>query len=227
MLKKILTSSSDKLGYKNLLLNCSGGADSSMLLFETCKIIKELNLQTKIHVFTLGHDLKGRFNPRHVNQVINYIAEHFTDYPIAAHHVFYSKEPDEKSFKRAEKKIIPFYNIDIQLNATTDVPVNGEKSIDINGNEIDLYETCPVTDRADIQTTHPMISERMNTKFALPYMKLNKKDIAKKYEDFGVRDTLFPLTRSCESPADLTNNFTTTCGKCWWCWERKWAFGEY
>lgn len=222
MLENIL-----KKGWNNVLINCSGGADSSMLLFETCKIIKENNLNTKVHVFTLGHDWKGRFNPRHVNQVINFIAEYFIDYPIAAHHVFYSKEPDDKSFKRSEKKIISSYDIDLQLNATTDIPALGEFSEDIDGNTIDLYETCSVLSRAELQYKMKTIQDRLNIKYALPYMTLNKKDIAKKYIDFGIRDTLFPLTRSCESPADLTNNFTTTCGKCWWCWERKWAFGEY
>lgn len=221
-LEKIL-----KNNYDNVLVNCSGGADSSMLLFESCKIIKEQNLKTKLHVFTLGHDWKGRFNPRHVNQVINFIAEHFGDYPIAANHVFYSKEPDDKSFKRAEKKIISSYNIDFQINATTDIPPVGETSEDIDGNTVDLYETCSVKSRADLQHTTSEIQERLGIKYSLPYMKLNKKDIAEKYIKYGVRDTLFPLTRSCESPADLTNNFTTTCGKCWWCWERKWAFGEY
>ena len=36
--------------------------------------------------------------------------------------------------------------------------------------------------------------------------------------------TLFPYTASCTGDAETTNNFTMPCGKCFWCYEKKWAF---
>ena len=58
-----------------------------------------------------------------------------------------------------------------------------------------------------------------------PFFQINKKGVAKLYDQFGLTRRLFPLTYSCEGPADRTNTHTQHCGKCWWCLERVWAFG--
>jgi 7-cyano-7-deazaguanine synthase in queuosine biosynthesis len=43
---------------------------------------------------------------------------------------------------------------------------------------------------------------------------------------------LFDLTRSCEAVPDEDAAFDpefekNPCGRCWWCLERKWAFGRW
>ena len=51
------------------------------------------------------------------------------------------------------------------------------------------------------------------------------------YKEANLLDELYPITRSCEY--DPTSNYFKNiknpgighCGKCWWCEERKWAFG--
>ena len=53
-----------------------------------------------------------------------------------------------------------------------------------------------------------------------PFLGMDKKDIARLYEEEGILDDLFPLTRSCENDDTLDYH----CGFCWWCDERKWAF---
>jgi len=55
-----------------------------------------------------------------------------------------------------------------------------------------------------------------------PYINYDKKDIARMYKDNNLMD-LFKLTSSCET----TENLDHHCGRCWWCKERYWAFGEY
>jgi len=47
------------------------------------------------------------------------------------------------------------------------------------------------------------------------------------YEQFNLLDDLFPLTMSCIGFAPETNYFTEPCRKCYWCHEKKWAFGCY
>ena len=60
-----------------------------------------------------------------------------------------------------------------------------------------------------------------------PIINLNKKEIAEIYKEFGLLDTLFNQTRSCENPStEITQNFETHCGECWWCKEREWGFGK-
>ena len=56
-----------------------------------------------------------------------------------------------------------------------------------------------------------------------PFYNINKKDIVNKYKHFGVYETLWPLTWSCEGSQEITNNFTKPCNECWWCKERAWS----
>lgn len=57
-----------------------------------------------------------------------------------------------------------------------------------------------------------------------PFANINKKAIAELYNSYDLMNTLFPITRSCES---VKVKFTEPhCGKCWWCHERKWGFGR-
>lgn len=60
-----------------------------------------------------------------------------------------------------------------------------------------------------------------------PFINVDKKFIAGLYEQFGLINTLFPLTMSCIGFAPETKNFTEPCKKCFWCYEKKWAFGCY
>jgi hypothetical protein len=55
----------------------------------------------------------------------------------------------------------------------------------------------------------------------VPWVNLNKKDIAAMYTELGLLENLLPRTRSCENE----NHPGSHCGKCFWCGERKWAFG--
>jgi len=56
------------------------------------------------------------------------------------------------------------------------------------------------------------------------YINVDKKFVAGVYQDHGLMETLFPITRSCVGTARQTDNFTRECHQCFWCHERKWAF---
>jgi hypothetical protein len=56
----------------------------------------------------------------------------------------------------------------------------------------------------------------------IPLRNHNKKDIARLYKFFDLEKTLLPVTRSCENDDHRDSH----CGKCWWCQERIWAFGN-
>ena len=44
---------------------------------------------------------------------------------------------------------------------------------------------------------------------------------------YDLIDDLLPITRSCEGWDYMTTNYSETCGECWWCMEREWAFNAY
>jgi len=46
-------------------------------------------------------------------------------------------------------------------------------------------------------------------------------------DKLGILPTLLNVTRSCEGPRDLTDNWTQECHHCWWCYERVWAKETY
>jgi 7-cyano-7-deazaguanine synthase in queuosine biosynthesis len=56
------------------------------------------------------------------------------------------------------------------------------------------------------------------------YINVDKKFVAGVYQENGLMDDLFPMTRSCVGTAKQTDNFTRECHQCFWCHERKWAF---
>jgi len=60
-----------------------------------------------------------------------------------------------------------------------------------------------------------------------PFINVDKKFIADVYfqHPFMLKE-IYPHTKSCTGSAWWTDNFTRVCGKCFWCHERRWAFGE-
>jgi 7-cyano-7-deazaguanine synthase in queuosine biosynthesis len=60
-----------------------------------------------------------------------------------------------------------------------------------------------------------------------PFINVNKKFVAAIYHQHPfLLNEIYPHTRSCVGTAQWTDNFTRVCGKCFWCYERRWAFGE-
>lgn len=46
-------------------------------------------------------------------------------------------------------------------------------------------------------------------------------------DQLEVLDTLLRISRSCEGPKELSNDWTEECHHCWWCYERTWAQETY
>lgn len=58
-------------------------------------------------------------------------------------------------------------------------------------------------------------------KFYQPFINHDKREVAKIYNSLELTDSLYPHTFSC---VNSKNNIH--CEECWWCAERKWAFGK-
>ena len=60
-----------------------------------------------------------------------------------------------------------------------------------------------------------------------PFINVDKKFIADIYFQHPfMLNEIYPHTKSCTGTAWSTDNFTRVCAKCFWCHERRWAFGE-
>lgn len=63
--------------------------------------------------------------------------------------------------------------------------------------------------------------DNKKAKVRRPFARRDKKWVASLYEEYDLMEDLFPLTVSCISPWD------EPCKQCFWCKEKKWAFGMY
>jgi hypothetical protein len=109
-------------------------------------------------------------------------------------------------------------DIDVYFNAVTRNPRN----VDFQG-----MPTRNIDQTEDNQ--HLLLMRHMNRLAAHPFRFTEKSEIVKEYINQGIQD-LFDLTRSCEGTFEhityetyIPGQKVPTCGKCFWCKERKWA----
>ena len=60
-----------------------------------------------------------------------------------------------------------------------------------------------------------------------PFFVVNKLFVKGVLEEHNILDEIFPLTGSCTGGAKITKLWTQPCKECFWCHEKKWAFGKY
>ena len=178
---------------------CSGGADSSMMLYELSRTLKQ------IKVFTFVLENNRPYNIIKSTDVINFCKGecdiiHVINY-IPAHLSI-------KEFIENHQSI--FEDIDILFTGHTENPP--------------LDEVPPSTESNRDPGVDKEILEHMGNFIAIhPYFNINKKGIVQKYKDYGVYETLWPLTWSCEGSEEHTKYYTVPCNECWWCKEREWS----
>ena len=93
---------------------------------------------------------------------------------------------------------------------------------------MDSFNTAgPADDRNRLTDRRPT----QRGKVYIPLINIDKQGVRELYEKYNLMDTLFPLTRSCET---FTDDFSKHCGEykdekdvCWFCKERYWGFNRY
>ena len=82
-------------------------------------------------------------------------------------------------------------------------------------------------DVSEPRRTHDENWPTMARQIYQPFINVDKKFVADVYfqHPFMLKE-IYPHTKSCTGTAWWTNNFTRVCGKCFWCHERNWAFGD-
>lgn len=191
-------------------INCSGGADSTMLLYQ---LLKHTN--GTIHVFTLGNNERGRHSVKVAVDVIEKCIK-LTGNSNIQHHIAF-----------ADGMIPPLQGVDFYLE-------NGIIEILYTG--ITANPPKKVTNKFRL----PVVELQRNGKSELinhdgkiydPFTNVDKREIAKMYDEELLKD-LFAITRSCEYDPlsslfdDVEDPGRGHCGECWWCEERQWAFGR-
>lgn len=197
-------------GYRRIGIKLSGGADSALVLFLSCTTITEEKLDVEyIQPFTVQLATKP-WQFYYSQQVIDWMRERFPNIEIKPPLTNKAEVKTEYGPKQEEVILANISQIDVLLNGIT---ANPPKEESVHFHEWEWRDKD--RDVRRVEKTFGMVPRMY------PVINFDKKKIAELYKDLDIMD-LFAVTRSCEG----YERWDEHCGKCWWCDERKWAFGR-
>ncbi len=209
--------------YKGPLgISCSGGSDSSLLLYLLMK-----HSSDKLHIFTTGNNDRNRYNVLVANNVIEKCIQ-LTGNSNIEHHSSYCKTQTPANLWPKLRTYLSDVNV-IYTGLTANPP---KEITDTFG--IEITEPARNTGLRTTLNNDELIPNRY---WCTPWTNINKKIIAEMYKELNLLDSLFPITRSCEYEANwykhsllMTKGVPAPgighCNECWWCKERKWGFNN-
>lgn len=207
----------------------SGGPDSALTAYMLAKSVKESGYHNPIHPITTEF-LARPYNIKYAWGVLRKVEE-LLDMSFQQHLIF--PMPNHAlPITDEDKKVIMSYNIN-------EYYVRYNISCVFNG----LTANPPISEVGDTQygdsskerdDPEVILQKLKNKRVQYPFLFSNKRVISKFYDQFGLLDSLFPITRSCEAEMHETEYFTKDCfdvrseeSCCWWCRERRWGFEKY
>jgi len=226
----------------NVIIRLSGGADSAILLYMICDTYEKAETQLNLWPITVIHGVRN-WQSYHAQQVLDYMMEKFPDVNWKTHEVIKCMNPGGKPNNKnannyvddqeslIDKVVAEYAGSAAVFNGVTANPpeeigqkywgsskVFGKKVWDVREKHRDwkfIADRKPIEDDSARKLVH-----------VNPFIQHHKGHVAKLYYDYGLIDDLLPLTRSCEGWDYMTANYSKTCGECWWCMEREWAFED-
>jgi len=204
--------------FSKIGINLSGGCDSSLLLFFT---LKELKPHQTIIPITGVHNARPA-NIWNVEEIVLLMRELFPDKNIGEHAIDHYDKDFEKDkvnkHREHEQRLWDSKTIEVLFHGRTANP------------PVEEAETHNLTFKRESQRDGNekfVYHENHNRPFYVPFNNVDKRFIAENYKKFNLMEELFPITGSCVGYAEATDNFSKPCRVCWWCREKKWAFGMY
>jgi 7-cyano-7-deazaguanine synthase in queuosine biosynthesis len=197
-------------------VSVSGGADSAILLYHLMKN----KTDDKIYIFSTGNHEKSRLNIPVATTVVEKCI-HLTGNTNVEHHITYT---DEQNSTSLFNKLDFYFDNNLVNIVYTGVTENPPKVV----SDKFMHEVTELDREADAGIK-PTIH---HNKFYTPWININKLKIAEMYNKDNLLKELYPYTRSCEYNqhnsffANIEDPGLGHCGYCWWCEERKWAFGK-
>lgn len=185
-------------------ISFSGGADSSLLVY-----LAMTQLSVPIHLITTTVIDRQNSHEKTAKAVANKLIEITGRTDI---HYHYNRQQDTSTgidtlFDLCKKLLYKDRVVNsILTGITANPPIQVLKKFN-NTAVVDLGRRAAITR-----------SVKRGAGWYNPLTNLNKQDICRLYNDHGILDTVFPLTKSCS-----TDYNEPPCGKCWFCEEREWG----
>lgn len=206
--------------HKKVLINFSGGTDSTIMTWMLCEKFKELDKDTEIHFSTLV-DTERPTNEWNARELILWFKERY-DLNWGEHYIgYFTKGSDDGIYakrhyhgKHTRSIRKPNELTLLTHGRTANPPAEIREKYDLDIGREEVRDTPrPILEGDKYQTYTPFVS-------------VAKDFIAVVYEDNKLQE-LFNLTASCIAEDYKTDYFHKPCKTCWWCKEKKWAFGCY
>lgn len=234
------------------IIRISGGADSALLLYLMCDAWTRAKPNEDNHFYPIC--VNADYKPWYsffAQQIVDWMSEKFPNiriHPVQSKNSIDSRSPHKKY--RLNKIAEQEYLIDkvaaevgelcqVFNGVTANPPVEYSDYWKISEEYGNIWEDMRERHRdwevrLDKEIATPKIEMELyaednerNLIHCSPFVQAHKGHVADLYKEYKLLDELLPLTRSCEGLYEHTNGFTTECGVCWWCYERKWAFEKW
>lgn len=188
---------------KRIFIHVSGGADSSLLLYLTAKKVQGQSIV--IDCFGLH---KSGWMRRGINNIINYVARKFPDVTFNKILKPYLHNVSAEMWKHKIEIINNFYKKELNLE---------QDDISFLLGLTKVYEGLDYPNK-DLQNRQG--KDWVGVSY-LPFGRVTKDTVSEIYDELGL-DDLFKLTHSCTYRSFGQGH----CGECYYCKERKLAFGK-
>lgn len=193
-----------------LILKISGGLDSAITAYMLAKYIVEERTDIKVVPITVISPVKA-YQAIFAKQVLNFVSYEVGNV-FLEHQVLMANSNSD--YTTAQERLLNVtrekFEIHGHLNGITRNPPP-EIMLEFQESGIPPDRNIPKSQFVDwgARIRHQ------------PLININKQGVAELYDTMGIRESLFPLTRSCSA---RSTDFTHPCGNCWFCAERDWGF---
>ena len=222
---------------QRVVVSVSGGCDSAATLYLCCRHFPQVEW-----IPYTCRDVNAPKDADAAILIVELMQMKFPDTNLKDIHVFEFNDRDPKSWIEADWAIA---NMERYKDMTT---IGMSKVIQIDNITDELMKEYDYPLRIDGMSSNPPVEEMINHGFNdtaeprrnhednwptmrgtiyQPFINVDKKFIADVFfqSEFLLKQ-IYPLTRSCVGSARGTGNFKYICGRCFWCYERNWAFGD-
>ncbi len=222
--------------WKNIAVSLSGGADSAMLAYILCDLVKDKNIM--IHCISHIRCWKEKpWQEYDSLNVYNWLVDRFPSIKFKRHTNFI---PPDIEWGSKGPNIIDEYG---QLNSGDIIEIRAfaeyigiKENLDAYYNAVTRNPPIELNNKMSRRDVEPSeenfkmaITKHMGGLSCHPFRFIDKSWIYKQYKNKNLSE-LFNLTRSCEGTFEnityknyKKGQYVPLCNQCFWCLEREWA----
>lgn len=208
--------------YKKIGISFSGGCDSSLLLYLLLRMVDDTYPDVEIIPITGITINKGKWKLFRSQEILDYYRSQFFNLKNIIKDRLVDYNWTQEEYGKYVATLAKNNIIDIRLFALTKNPPYNVME------QHDLVRKRETSRDGFVNFERMFIETKIGPIYDV-FRNVDKRWIAQCYHDFGLMDHIYPLTVSCErlrETSDMIDN-EEPCRHCWWCREKKMAFGTY